>query len=376
VEADDTAFFHRSGDLRPGFFAALVERFTHVILPQSAPVFEQQTQSLLDRFDQVWVIDGSRLASIWRRLRVLWKVRHVVLPGAMLVLYDLHRGIIRHVDYSVDAARAELTRAMELVVQVPAGALLVADRLFAVPKFVDTLNRLHIWLLAKRNKRVKLRAVIQRFADVIYHESVLKDELVQVGGHNGTPKQIWRRIRVCHKGRTVHDLITTVLDPAVLSAVEAIELYPRRWTIERMFFDLKEVLNLNQIYCAQPYAVAQQVYASVLVYNALRVGQGLVAQQIEIEPEALSVPKLFPRMAAVSAQYVYMQLGIQSVVELNPKLDLVLPDLRRRGIGTVPLATILVDKRKPNQRKRRYCKARGEWKSFAHIPGTKQFAKN
>jgi hypothetical protein len=32
----------------------------------------------------------------------------------------------------------------------------------------------------------------------------------------------------------------------VVGAAEALALYPYRWRIERMYFDLKEVLNLNR----------------------------------------------------------------------------------------------------------------------------------
>ena len=40
---------------------------------------------------------------------------------------------------------------------------------------------------------------------------------------------------------------------------KALALYARRWSIERMYFDLKVVLNLNRVYAANPNAVAMQV---------------------------------------------------------------------------------------------------------------------
>jgi hypothetical protein len=35
-----------------------------------------------------------------------------------------------------------------------------------------------------------------------------------------------------------------VLDPKELTAEEALALYPWRWKVERLCFDVKEVLNL------------------------------------------------------------------------------------------------------------------------------------
>ena len=62
-----------------------------------------------------------------------------------------------------------------------------------------------------------------------------------------------------------------------------------------MYFDLKEVLNLNRIYAANPNAVAMQVYAAEIVYNALRVAQGEVAAAAGLEPEEISPAKSSPR---------------------------------------------------------------------------------
>ena len=54
---------------------------------------------------------------------------------------------------------------------------------------------------------------------------------------------------------------------------------------ERLFFDLKEVLNLNRVYTANPNAVAMQVYAAGCVYNALRVAQAEVAETAGLDEE-------------------------------------------------------------------------------------------
>ena len=82
-----------------------------------------------------------------------------------------------------------------------------------------------------------------------------------------------------------------------------------RWRIERLFFDLKEVLNLHRVYTANPNAVAMQVYAAGIVYNALRVAQGEVPDAAGIEPPERSSPaKLFPKLAAACHTYVVAQL--------------------------------------------------------------------
>lgn len=71
-----------------------------------------------------------------------------------------------------------------------------------------------------------------------------------------------------------------------------------------MFVDLKEVLNLNRLYAANPDAVAMQVYAATIVYNALRVAQSDAAGQLGLAREEFSPAKLFPKIAVASFLYL------------------------------------------------------------------------
>ena len=44
---------------------------------------------------------------------------------------------------------------------------------------------------------------------------------------------------------------------------------------------------LNRLYAANPNAVAMQVYAAAIVYNAMRVAQSEAAAQLDLPPEEL-----------------------------------------------------------------------------------------
>lgn len=373
VNATPEAFFQKSASLRPDFFARLLERFLHSVLPEATLTFGREFQPLQERFPEVWVIDGSKLSAVWHRLKKLWTVRSVVLPGALLVLYDLRRGIIRHLHYSVDAARAEILRAKEAIKQLPEGALLVGDRLFGLPTVFAAVQAQHAWLLARRNATVTFRSR-KKLRSGHFEGGKWTEYVVQVGGTGRTPRQTWRYLKWRGHGH-VHELVTNVLDATMLSASEALQLYRARWSIERMFYDLKEVLNLNRIYPSSPYAVTQQVYASALVHTALRVAQGHLAAERGIQAEEISVEKFFPRLAAASISYVNATLVLEEVVALNPHKELTLPDVDKMDFATVPLRSILVEKRNDRRRKRKFCKARKKWISFAHVTGMKQVAK-
>lgn len=365
VRASPEAFFQKNTNMRPAFFREIFQRFLPLILPEAELAFCTERQRLYQHFKEVWVIDGSRLAAVWHRLKMLWNVPHVVLPGALLAVYDLRRGILRVLHYDPDAARAEISRAIESLQCLPGGTLLVADRLYAVAKFFASVIERHGWVVARRNKTVKFRTS-KKIRRSSYKGGQLTESLVEVGGTGKTPAQSWRHI-TWSKANARLELVTNVLDSGMLPAAEAIQLYRDRWTVERMFFDLKEVLNLNRLYCCSPNAVGQQVYAAALVYTALRVAQGQVAWALKVRAEQISVPKFFPRISAAASQYPAVLLTLATVEEMNPNVVLVLPDISKMKFASVRLSQICVEKRKGTRRKKRYCKERRQWKSFAHI---------
>lgn len=375
VEASPEAFFQKASALRPDFFAAIYQRFLVSILPHSNRVYGQEFAHLDDRFTEVWAIDGSRLAAVWHRLKKLWRVPRVVLPGVMLAFYDLRRGIIRHLHYSMDAAKSESVRAVKAIAQVPPGALLVGDRLFAVMKIFAAVAQRGAWLLAKRNKTVKFRHQ-RKLSSGRYDGGRWTAYEVKVGGTSKrTPEQTWRYIKWT-RGRTVYELVTNLLDPQMLSATDALALYRERWAIERLFYDLKEVLNLNRIYASHPHTVAQQVYACALVHTAMRVAQAQVASDLDLAPERISVEKFFPCLAAASINYLHVTIILDEVAALNPEHELVLPDIDQMEFASVPLTTVLVEKRNGKRRKKRFSSERKKWCSYKSVPGMKKIVQN
>jgi len=112
-----------------------------------------------------------------------------------------------------------------------------------------------------------------------------------------------------------------------------------------------------------------QVYAAAIVHTALRVAEAEIAEQVRVEPEELSVPKLFPRVAAASAMACGAEIGIAETVRLNRHLKLRRPNLRRLCFATTPLDAVRVETRKGPRRHRRFCRARAKWKAITQVRG-------
>jgi hypothetical protein len=147
---------------------------------------------------------------------------------------------------------------------------------------------------------------------------VLEDWLVPAGSGVSAPTQLLRYIR-WRRGGTRYELLTNVLAPTRLAADEALALYPFRWSVERMYFDLKTVLNLNRVYAANPNAVAMQVYAAGLVYNAMRMAQSEAAAKLGVVPEEISPAKFFPRVAVACYLYGLEQQWARDLYRRHPR---------------------------------------------------------
>jgi hypothetical protein len=371
IVASPEAFFQRCRDLRPAFFAEVFQRFTASLLETVPPRYAADLGGLHSRFAAIVLIDGSRLAAIAHRLRLLWDNRAVVLPGCVLALYDLGRGLCRVLHFDADAAASEMTRAKAALAALAPDTLVVGDRLYGTADFFNVLHAHRCWGVVRRNRRLGLRK-LERLSKRRHQGGCLEDWLVRAGSGTTAPAQTLRYIRWRCRGAR-YELLTNVFPRPRLTAAEALALYPYRWKIERMYFDLKEVLNLNRLYAANPHAVAMQVYAAALVYNAMRVAQGEVAGAADLPPEALSPAKFYPKLAAACYTYLVAQEAQRRIQRLNPDLRLRLPQWRRQRWASVIVPTLAIEPRSPHRRHRRFCAARRRWKSFAHVRGGRKF---
>lgn len=194
----------------------------------------------------------------------------------------------------------------------------------------------------------------------------MEDWIVLVGSGVGQPPMTLRLI-VFSQGTFRRELLTNVLDPTKLPARLALETYPFRWGIERLFFDLKEVFHLNTFYATNVNAVAMQVYAAVLVHTAFRIAQARIARKHRLAPEALSPAKLFPRLASTSFHWTTAEMAFDQTQDANPSVTLKKPDWAGQKWASTFLEALLVEKRKNNRREipRR---TRRKWISLAHVP--------
>jgi len=396
LTATPESFFERVQSLSPRFFRAVFTRVTSALLREVSLLSVRFASGLgipAERFGEIYTLDASRLDPVAHRLKITRRTTRAVIPGSIEALYDVRRGLIRSLHFDPDGSRAEYAMAEEMLGDIPQGSLLVLDRLYATPTFIDTAQMCGLELLARYKGGIKRRDI--RLLRRVRRPSLsIDDVLIELGttrklGKANTPAGPvlvrYVEIKTVHKGAAhTLKLITTVLDPERLRAEEMAELYGYRWTIERMFLTMKSTLHLERLYNSTPAAVGQQLYATALLYNALRLAQAELALKLEVEPERLSPEKLFPRLMQRLEQRTWIESGALWHEELerakDPSIPHYDPEALARAMDHNPrlrldVHDVLLEKRKEGRKRRRYCEGRHMHTSFAKLSGGKRYLK-
>ena len=137
-QATPAAFFERCQPVHWRFFANRSDAFVAQGLPQATSGYAAPLPPLRERFSEVWLVDGSRLAAVAHRRKLLREVRARVRPGSVTACDDLYHGIPRPLAFHPDAAAGARPGATAALAPVAPGPLLVGERLDGVGAFWAT----------------------------------------------------------------------------------------------------------------------------------------------------------------------------------------------------------------------------------------------
>jgi hypothetical protein len=375
VDASPEAFFQKIQAVRPVFFESLFYAFNHATEEAWPDNFQADFAEL--GFSGIYAVDGSRLEQVGKLLKVTRKTTKAIIPGSMEALYDLRRGHLKALWFDPDGFASELSMFERVIAEVPSGALLLADRYYPKPVIWRELEAREISMVSRYNKTVKKKKV-KVLKELRGAKLCVDDWLVEMGGSAyGTQPVLLRWVHVWSSEFDLV-LITNVLDPKRLTPQQLLSLYRERWSVERMYLAMKDVLELNHLYNCSPAAVGQQVYATAILYNALRLAQAKVAAKAKIAPETISVEKLFPVVIENFIKLTFMEVGAENMFvwlqSANPGIERPQFEMTHASLD-LQLRHFLVEKRSNKRKQRRYCVGRRKATSFSKIPGAKKYVK-
>lgn len=269
------------------------------VLMEVIPVAQQRWQErqrpllpeiawALEQYTGAYVVDGSTLDGLIRKIGLLKDQPTNPLAGRMTALLNLGSLLPAHIWYEEDPHAHDQRFWPQIVAALPAGALLIFD--------MGYINFAVFAELTFQNKYLITRAksnLAYEFAYSIVESPKVRDQVVWVG--QGDERQPLRLVEVLYRGKW-YRYLTNELDPKHLPTAYVVALYWRRWRIEDAYGIVKRLLGLAYFWCGAQNAVQLQVWATWLLYIVLVDLTDAVA-------EALRLP-----FASISIEMVYRSL--------------------------------------------------------------------
>lgn len=276
------------------FPAELFQQVLHSLLPQLRERWQARQRPLpaavvcaQKTFGHIYVVDGSTLEALFRKLAALKDTPAGALAGKICTGIDLATRLPEHIWYTAEARTHDTQFQAPILSLVQAGTLWIFDRGFYDFTFFDDLMERggHFITRLKTNAVFKVQTVLGHTAEV-------RDRLIILGGANSACTHTLRLIEV-HFGSHGYRYLTSVLNPNALPAQVVADLYRRRWRIEEAFLIVKRLLNLAYLWTGSVNGILLQVWATWLFF-ALLVDLGdALAEELMLPFDRISLEMVF-----------------------------------------------------------------------------------
>lgn len=248
----------------------------------------ESIQFTLLKFEKIWIVDGSTLEALFRKLQSLEEAQRGELAGKMSTVIDLMTRLPVEIWFEENPKASDVKLEENILNLVTENTLLLLDRGF---------YHFNFWLKLIEKKvdfitRIKKGAAIK--VEQIFTDSYgLRDRKIRLGsGRNKTPFITLRLIEV-RSGKTWHSYLTSVLDPNVLPPYVVADLYRRRWRIEDAFNTVKRLLGLSYLWTGSINGIKLQIWATWLFYAVLVDLGDAVADELSLPFDEISLEMIY-----------------------------------------------------------------------------------
>ena len=201
----------------------------------------------MSKFEKIWIVDGSTLEALFKKLKSLEEVPKGQLAGKMGVVIDLITRLPVEIWFQENPRTSDTKLEENILNLVSANTLLLLDRGFDHFSFWLRLIEKEIHFITRLKKGASIK-VEQVFTD----SYSIRDRKVRLGsGTKRTPYVTVRLIEVRSKSGW-YSYVTSVLEPEVLPPYVVADLYRKRWRIEQAFNTVKRLLGLSYLWTGEP----------------------------------------------------------------------------------------------------------------------------
>jgi hypothetical protein len=237
-------------------------------------------------FSRIFVVDGSTLEALFRKLKALKEVPPGRLAGKICTVVDLATRLPEQVWFTEEAQAHDASFLSRILEFAQAGTLWIFDRgFYDFTFFADLIDQGVAWIT-----RLKSNAVFS-VEQVLLHTADVRDRIILLGGTQ--PCRHPLRLIEVRFGRMWYRYLTSVLDPNVLPANVVADLYRRRWRIEEAFLIVKRLLNLSYLWTGSVNGVLLQVWSTWLFFAVLVDLGDAVAEELLLPFDRISLEMVF-----------------------------------------------------------------------------------
>ncbi|MEG3911908.1 IS4 family transposase [Microcoleus sp. w2-18bC1] len=248
----------------------------------------ESIQFTLSKFEKIWIIDGSILEALFRKLQSLESVEKGQLAGKIITVIDLITRLPVEIWFEENPKASDTRAEEDMLNLVTENTLLLLDRGFYHFKFWHKLIEKKVEFIT----RIKKGAALQ--IEQVFTDSYgLRDRKIRLGsGTKKTPFITLRLIEV-RSGKTWHSYLTSVLEPHVLPPYVVADLYRRRWRIEEAFNTVKRLLGLSYLWTGSINGIKLQIWSTWLFYAVLVDLGDAVADELSLPFDEISLEMIY-----------------------------------------------------------------------------------
>ena len=286
---------------------------------------------------EVVCIDESTLDAMARRLPSLKEVPKGdsrLLPGKLAGVFDVRRQQWRTVKFHANPHQNEKVLAREMVADLPAGTLVLADLGYFGFAWFDWLTDRGCYWLSRLRAKTSYKVV-----HTFYRRGDVFDGIVWLGAYRADRTKHAVRLVTFRQGRTMRHYITNVREPSTFPIPSIAEAYARRWDIEMALKLVKQHLKLRLLWSAKRVVIHQQLWATLIISQILQSLRLEIAHKAGVDPFEVSISLL----VEYAPQYAYEGRDpVDIFVKRGRDLGFIRPSRRTRiHAPTIPDEAIL-----------------------------------
>lgn len=248
----------------------------------------ESVQFTLSKFEKIWIVDGSTLEALFKKLKSLEDVPRGQLAGKMGVVIDLVTRLPVEIWFQ-ENPRASDTKLEENILNlVTARTLLLLDRGFYHFSFWLQLIEKEIHFITRLKKGASVQV-----EEVFTNSYSIRDRQVRLGSGTKRTPYITVRLIEIRSSKTWHSYITSVLEPTILPPYVIADLYRKRWRIEQAFNTVKRLLGLSYLWTGSMNGIKLQIWATWLFYAVLMDLGDAIADELALPTDRISLEMIY-----------------------------------------------------------------------------------